>query len=198
MAKRSVRLKPGGLDIEAALKRAIAYLGDPANMKRYGQMAADMIRTRTRLGYGVEKDGAERSRLKPLSDKTIEARKGNIAFFTSPSTGKPIGFEPDERPKLHEHTTPSRSNLTRSGQLLDSVQVTKVEQGRVRVGPAGDRYNDTPLGRKAANLTNQEVAKFVTEGGRAFNHLSRIELKRIADQVKRDLRALLKRRLTTK
>jgi len=176
-----------------ALVRIMPEITSPEAMRKIGDQAASMIKLRTRLGYGVQKDGADKEKLKPLSKTTIEVRKGNLAFFKSPSTGKPIPYEPDDngaKVRLHSDTRPSKSNLTRTGQLLDSVKVTKAGRGTVSVGPKGAR-ND-------GNLTNEKVGEYVTEGGRPFNNLSKVETKRIQDAVKKDLRDRIKRALTNK
>jgi hypothetical protein len=178
--------------IADALDSLIAEIKAPESMRRFGQLAADMIKLRTRLGSGVAKDGSEKQKLKPLSKTYIEVRKGNLAFKTSPSTGKPIPFKPDAngaKMTLSNQTSPSKSNLTRSGQLLDSEGVTSVGYGTVSVGPSGQRTD-----RKS----NEDVAKYVTDAGRPFNHLSKTELKRLQEAVKKELRDRIKRVLTNR
>lgn len=160
----------GANRVAQALREALPAIKDAKNMRKYGEQAASMITLRTRLGDGVERDGAEKAKLRPLKPQTVKSR----------ARAKDQG-------KLSELTTPQRSNLTRTGQLLDSVQVTKAAYGSVSVGPKGSRRE----GGK-----NEDVAKHVTEGGRPFNHLSKVETKRIQDAVKKDLRAEIKRRLT--
>jgi hypothetical protein len=175
---------------------AIKEIADVKNMRKYGELSAGMIKLRTRLGYGVKEEGSDKERLKPLAESTIEARKGNVRF-TKGRNGKSIQYP---RSKSHgaktlsEFTTPSRSNLTETGQLLDSVQVTHVERGRVTVGPKGARATDPVEGKQPSN---EEVGKFVSKD-RPFNNLSRVELKRVNNQIKADLRAAIKSRLTNK
>lgn len=164
----------------ASLERAlqsIAHLGaaakeiaSPANMRKYGEMAAGMIRLRTRLGDGVSADGANKQKLKPLAPSTKKKRSGLAA-----------------RGKLSSQTVPGKSNLTESGQMVDSVSVVEAKQGRVTVSPSGARTD---------GKTNSDVAGFVTDQGRPFNNLSRVENKRLSDQVKRDIRELAKKALT--
>jgi hypothetical protein len=176
-----------------AMKEAITDIGKPANMRKYGEQLAGMIRLRTRLGSGVSSPGADKEPLKPLAESTIQARKGKIAFYEAPN-GKRIPYprsKSHDPVKLSEFTTPSKSNLTRTGQLLDSHGVKSVSQGSVTIGPTGTRK---PEGKIV--LTNQQVSKFVTEGGRPYASPSRIEVKRINDQMKRDLRNFIKQRLT--
>lgn len=175
-------------------------------MRKYGQLAADMIRLRTRLGSGVAYDGADKANLKPLSSKYIKQREdmndsaeANVLtnrFREKRKSGSrkqvKLSVSKSERSKaggLSELTSPKKSNLTRTGQLLDSIQVTNAGIATVSVGPKGGRDD---------GLTNQKVAEHVTEAGRPFNSLSKIETKRLHDEVKRNLREAIKRVLTNK
>jgi hypothetical protein len=195
MAKVSIKK----VTLAAAIDRAFSELSKPDAMRKLGEQAADMIRKRTRLGYGVASDGAEREKLKPLAESTIQARAGRIAFRktrdgkTFPIPADPNGAQLNMEP-LHEHTRASRSNLTHSGQLLDSIKVVSVAEGSVKVGPSGDR-RPAP-GLRNNNLpSNEELGKWVTQAGRPFNHLSKVEQKRLNDEIKRQLRAIVKRLL---
>lgn len=158
------------MNLESAMMLALEKVRQVSSMKKYGQMAADMIKKRTRLGDGVASDGAEKTKLKPLKPITKQDRK-RLA----------------DKGDLNSHTNPNKSNLTRTGQLLDSVKVipSSLKPGRVSVGPEGLR--------KDGSLTNAELAKYVTEAGRPFNHLSKAERKRINDSIFRDIRAALRR-----
>lgn len=181
----------GAKRLQDAMNQAIDQILSPENMRKIGKQAADMIKLRTRLGFGAVKDGAEKEKLKPLTKTTIEQRKGNIAFFKSPSTGKPIPYKPDSngaKIQLSNQTSPSKSNLTRTGQLLDSEQVISASRANVAIGPKGGR-ND--------GKTNEKVAQYVTDAGRPFNNLSKVEVKRLQDAIKKDLRDRIKRLLTT-
>jgi hypothetical protein len=152
-----------------AMADALNDVKSPANMKKYGQMVADMIRLRTRLGDGVAREGADKGKLKKLAKSTITSREAL-----------------QKKGKLSELTSPGKSNLTRTGQLLDSESVKSVSVGKVTVGPTGTRDD---------GKTNAEVAEYVSQQ-RPYNHLSRVETKRVNDAVKKDIRALIKSRLT--
>ena len=155
-----------------AVKKVIPEITKPAQMRKYGELAAGMIKLRTRLGSGLAYDGADKQKLKPLKPSTVERRKSL-----------------KEKGRLSGETSPRKSNLTQSGQLLDSVQVTNAGVATVSVGPRGGRDD---------GLTNQKVAEHVTDAGRPFNSLSKIETKRLHDEVKRNLREAIKRVLTNK
>lgn len=171
MANKSDAAKARNRAKMLAMNSAIDEVKKPENMKKYGEMVADMIRLRTRLGgkASVAREGGEREVIKPLADSTKADRKRLQA-----------------KGKLSGLTTPNKSNLTRTGQLLDSEKVKSVSTGKVIVGPTGTRDD---------GKSNEDVAEYVSKA-RPYNHLSRIETKRVNDAVKRDVRALIKNKLT--
>lgn len=118
---------------------------DAQFMKEIGDEAVRLIYTRTKLGYGVNSQGGPRQKLLPLSQNYINYRK--------------------KSGKLDQSTGPRKSNLTFTGQLLNSIKVKK--SGVLWVGPIGYR-ND--------GLSNEEVANRVTAAGRPFMFLSNLEL----------------------
>lgn len=156
-----------------ALLAVLPAIRSAENMKKYGDEAARMIKVRTRLGFGVESDGAERERLASLADVTIEERK-----------------RLRKKGSLHGDTSPGRSNLTRSGQLLDSIQTVKAKIGTATVAPRGDREGES--------LTNEELAAYTHAGHgarppRPFNYLSASERRRIVEMIRKDLKAAIRR-----
>lgn len=171
----------------AAVQEALRKIGSPTNMKKFGETAADIVRLRTRLGFGVSDDNAEKARLKPLSKSYKDFRKGKIAFFTTPD-GRVVPYKPNSAPTLHPDTSPTKSNLTFTGQMLDSLGVVSVRQGEALIGPRGNRTKSP--------LSNKQVAKYVTAQGRAFNNLSKVENKRMAEAIAEALNAQLKIELT--
>ncbi|GEM_PF-2339785 len=136
------------------LRKAVGNSAKQAALKPLGEEAVRLIVTRTRLGYGVTDDGQERARLKPLSSRWIAQRKRLD----------------EEAAILSQFTTTARSNLTFTGQMLDSMQVIRIAQGQIVIGPKG--YRTDPLSR---GLSNEQVANYVAAAGRKFNNLSRLE-----------------------
>jgi len=157
-------------DIQAALVAVLKDVSEPKNIQKYAEQAASMIKLRTRLGMGVSKDGGDKKALKKLASST------KVSRVRKSKTGK-----------LSSDTSPGKSNLTETGQLLDSIEVISISKGQVRIGPKGKRRD---------GLSNPEVAGYVTAQGRPFNNLSKVEIKRIQDQMTRDLNKLTKGRLT--
>lgn len=102
-----------------------------------------MLRDRVRgQGQGVKREGSPTSNLKPLSPKWI-ARRAAYAG-------------------LHPETTPSTSNLTYTGEMLDGLYYT-VKEGQVivsvRRGEALKKAIYTNETRPWANLSKGEITK---------------------------------------
>jgi hypothetical protein len=136
--------------IYKALRKAENEIKSRSNMKAIAQVSAEMIKDRTRFkSKGVEyRDGPEH-KLARLELSTIKARR---------------------RKKLHSSTTPEKSNLTESGQLLDALYGKGIKKG---VGIVGIKSS-----RKKSELTNDEVAFFVS-GKRPFIDLSKKEITKL-------------------
>jgi hypothetical protein len=133
-------------------KKIYEKLEDPEQMEVLGEYVAQRIRLRTRLGLGVEKPGANPKPLAPLKDSTKKARK---------------------QKQLNSDTGAGFSNLTETGQLLDSIKVTSKGRGYALVGPEGSR-ND--------GKNNRNIGYYQTIGDpkrnrerRPFNNMSRAE-----------------------
>lgn len=162
---------PRTKELARAITEVMPSILDPDNMRKYAQMGADMVRLRTRLGSGVARDGADKAPLKPLAESTKARREAMQASG-----------------RLSSLTSPGKSNLTATGQMLESITVTEVRYGAASVGPSGSRDD---------GKSNAEVAEHVTDAGRPFNNLSRVETKRLLDAVRRDIRNAAKKLLTT-
>ena len=132
------------------LKRATRQAQSKPQLKSLALEAIRLITVRTRLGYGVEKPLGQRSKLRPLSPNYIN--------FRSKSS------------KLSSMTTAKRSNLTFTGQLIDSLDIITSKSGGVTIGPKG---------RRSDGESNANIAKFQAEQGRVFMNLSRLEFQQL-------------------
>lgn len=112
------------------------------NLQETGDFAADLIRKRTRLGFGVDSHGGSKKKLDKLSTGYINQRKKK----------KPQG-----------PTTPSKSNLTRDGDMLDDLEA-KVSTKTTTIG--------------FSTKKSEDKAEWVSDK-RPFNFLSKPELKQI-------------------
>lgn len=170
-------------EIEVKLNNELRGLFNSRLMMKLGKMARDIVYKRVKSGYGVDSDKlpdgeAVRQRLAPLSESYKNKRKGLARFQTK--SGE-VRFK-IKAPTLGEFGTVGKSNLTLTGQMLDSIQLTLQRQGFLLSIP--------PTPRDDSNLTNEEVAKFVTEQGRPFFALTGAELQILIREVELELRKI--------
>ena len=164
------------------------------NMKTYARSLANDIKKRTRLGYGVPYTGSSRERLLPLSQSYIEQRRGNIAFATigRGPTRRVISYVPNEiggtrksprSPDLSNETSPTKSNLTFTGQMLNALAGTsgRREHGEVYLL----QY------RRGTSLTNSDIARLNEENGRPFMYASDLQIKRLTNLIRETLLSYL-------
>lgn len=168
---------------ERAMEKAIKEVESPATMRKIGEEIGERIVKRTRLGKGVTDTGAEASNLKPLAQSTKDQRRGKIGFFTK--NGRTIPYTPESPPRLSSLTTPGRSNLTRTGQMLDALKVVAVRVGVVVLGFRGSR-TDRP------GLTNADVAGYVSKD-RPFFKLSRAEMNGLSTLIRERIQEALRK-----
>lgn len=157
-----------------ALSDAGREVCKPEQMMTLGRFVANMIRIRTKLGYGVKQENGAKEKLAPLKESTKAARQNKA---------------------LRGDTTPGKSNLTESGQLLDSIQPMNPATNRVTILPSG--------GRHGGGISNEDLAKYMTDGApnrakREFMNLSEIEHKQIKKEVEKTFRAIVREKLLKK
>lgn len=171
---------------DAKIKSLIKEFSSQSNMEKIGEYAAERIKTRTRLGRGVEKDGAQPKPLKKLSQSYRDQRKGKIGFYTVGTGANRIvvPFEPSKKPNLSNATSPTKSNLTFSGQLLDSITVLRKTASSVFLGFKSNRSD---------GKTNKEIAEFVSKE-RPFFHLSAPEKNGLKKYIQELLNGIIKKR----
>lgn len=134
--------------IANALKKTEQEVKSIKSMKDISEKAAEMVRTRVReRGMGVSKRGGSEVKLAPLAASTIKQRK---------------------RKRLHQKTSPSKSNLTETGKMLDALygRSTRTGKGEISIKSR----------RSGSSITNDEIAFFVS-GKRPFIDLSNKEIK---------------------
>lgn len=168
-------------------KKLTGLVGDSVSAKAmttFAKFARDMIVKRTRRGFGVEQTGRKQQRLKKLSKSYIDFRKGKVSFFTRNGTVIPI--KPKAPPKLDSTTSPGKSNLTFSGQLLRSLVVSS-KKGEFTI-----RANNR---RRKNGLTNNELAEIVSNQGRPFMGLTVGELRKLRRLYENGLAGAIKRQL---
>jgi hypothetical protein len=136
-----------------------------------------IIRVRTRLGKGV-KDG-KATRLKALKSSTKKHRERY-------------------KGELSPETSPSRSGLTATGQMLESIagKISKAT-GSLRVIFLITGKRTKELSGSSPTSTNDDIARYAREKGRPFFNLTDSERngiqRKVAQTIKKAVRELFKR-----
>lgn len=151
------------------LEKSVEQAISKAALKDVGVFARDLIVKRTRLGYGVDKDLSSKKRLAKLSPNYIKRRR----MFDG----------------LSSKTAPNRSNLTLTGQMLDSI-ISETKDRTIIIRPTGTRDD----GKK-----NADIARYAEEGGRGrpkriFLRISQLEFKQIVRFYRKTFGDLLRKR----
>lgn len=131
------------------------------NMQAIADSVADSIKLRTRSGKGVDEQG-NLTKLDPLSDEYVETRKR-------------------KRNKLSPYATPKKSNLTATGQMLDSID-TAINGSSIIFFFKEQRTKE--LSGKSKS-TNGQIAKYVEDGGRRFFGFSKFDKQMVLRQLRK-------------
>ncbi|MGV8130654.1 MAG: hypothetical protein ACP5N7_00965 [Candidatus Pacearchaeota archaeon] len=123
------------------------------NLVILGNMMANKIKVRTRLGRDIQEN-----KLPGLSEKYIEQR-----------------VRLKENGELYEQTTPKRSNLTKTGQLLNNMYATSKGNNTFTI-----RFRENRIESK---VKNSEIVGYQRKLGRDFFGLSRPEIAFLQKQV---------------
>lgn len=137
--------------IFARLNQVLKDAVDPINIVPVAQFTIDLIVKRARLGYGVSEDQGDKFQFPGLSSKY---KKYRTKF-----------------PDLSDTTSPTKSNITLTGQLLDSVQIVTQRTGQIIISPVGVRRD--------GKLDNKVLAGYLAEKGRPFMYVSSLEYNQI-------------------
>ena len=115
-------------DMEKFRKLIDTSMKELINQQTLGPIAIELkniIQRRTRLGSGVEQTGAPKT---PLAELASSTKKGR-------ARKKELGL-------LSDKTSPNKSNLTETGQMLNSLRGyarKKADAGTIDIQPTGDR-----------------------------------------------------------
>ena len=153
-----------------AIQQAVARAAQDGLSKQalspIAEKCADLIRVRTRRGSGVSTFGGAKTKLAGLADSTKDSRDRK-----------------KKQGKLSSLTTPGRSNLTETSQMLESLTGTVPRAGTILIEPKGSRSD---------GYTNEEIASFAEDGSanrpkRQFLNLTLQETKQIEKLFREDL-----------
>ena len=141
------------------VRRAIRDAFSKQYFTQIGKQVRDQIRIRTRSGFSVRSNGARQQRLRPLSRGYVATRQ----------FARKVGL-------LSSATSPGTSNLTFTGNMLDSIAYKASNSGVI-------------LG--FSNRRAIETADEVQSKGRPFFNLSSSETRGLTRQFNNRLRTFL-------
>jgi len=152
-------------DLTRSLEKQIGNLVTRKDMRAVGELSVALIVNRTRSGRGVKSPGGNVSGLKSLSEQYILFRQRN-------------------RIRLSNTTSPSKSNLTFSGQMLESISVLKVSKVKFnQIVKIGIKPNNRDDGK-----TNTQVINWVSNM-RPFFFLSKGEATKIRKELSKRIKS---------
>lgn len=134
-------------DFRAKLKVVVDGIVDRDILREIGNEAREMVKSRTRKGFGVERELGPQTRLAGISESYKKQRK-----------------RLQKQGKLSPETTPGKSNMTKTGELLDTLNL-RVNKKSVTVSAKGKK--------------NQDKAKYNAKAGRTIFNLSKSENQKI-------------------
>lgn len=157
--------------LKRLIEQYIESVIDDKMLRDWAEIIRDTIYKRTKSGKGLTTDKLDvgEASLKRLEKLTSKAYK-----------------ELRARKVLGPYGKPMFSNLTFTGEMLESMRVKKSGNGYIVEIP-DDKRNE-------GKLTNSQVAFYVSENGRPFFGIAKEELKRIENQIKRQIRQKLRSR----
>lgn len=142
-----IRVKNLMKRITDAVKASIA----PPATRPVAMEAIDIIVKRTRLGYGVRRNYGVKEKFPTLSARYMSFRRTYR--------------------KLSSTTSPRKSNLTLTGQLLESIDIIKITPGKLVIGATKTRLG---------GLRNEDLVNFLQERhDRYFLRISSLEYKQL-------------------
>ena len=157
------------IKLDIAMKQISKSLDEFATKRKMGIWAreyARLIGKRTRLGKGVDENNSPQKSLKKLTSKKYIRQR----------------FLDKKRGGLSAQTRPAKSNLTRTGELLNSLTGKGLGTRKATIYPVGKR--------------NEKVTKWQEDQGRTYLRLSRPEINKLTRQIGQELEKYIKRALS--
>lgn len=150
-----------------------------------------IVYKRVKSGKGVDSDrkkvsSTNHKKLKSLSKNYVRFRRtGWVTFKAKQKNGKPktVNFYVG-KPALGEFGSPARSNLTLSGEMLNSMQYDIKRFGFSVLIPE--------TRRRDGKLTNAQLARYHSQSGRPFMALTSGESRIIKARMKKEIQKRLK------
>tara|TARA_R110000764_G_scaffold66038_1_gene137867 strand:+ start:513 stop:1106 length:594 start_codon:yes stop_codon:yes gene_type:complete len=185
--------------IEKSVSKAVGQALKKGVTTQYVESLKDRIADRTRLGIGIDPKTGNSMRLPKLSESYKETRQGKARYYTSKS-GKKIRVGKNKnnsdyvkKPRLADTTTPARSNLTATGQLLKSLTVVKIKlkSGIAYIIKVGDKRGrglfDAP-----STIGNKKLVEYLAAQGRTFLGFTKSQKNQISREIRQMIRKFLR------
>lgn len=150
--------------INANLQKIMEELQKKEVMDAIGQVVSESIAKRTRQGSGVKEYGEEKEKLAALKPSYVNFREKTI--------------------KLDTTTTPGKSNLTLTGEMLSDIYHT-AEEGKVTIGFRSLFSNNK------AYWAHFPEGKNAGRAPRPFFHFSKTEIKRAYGMLRAKMKAVI-------
>lgn len=143
------------------LEQTLKDILSEKNLEKIAQDIVDQIVLRTKLGKGVSQaEGPE----KPLEKLSTSYKKQRKSL--------------QSKGKLHETTTPTRSNLTQTGEMLDSIRY-KINGEEITIYIEGE--------------FNNKKANWQVDQKRSFLNISSVQKKRLINLINTQIQAAFKK-----
>jgi hypothetical protein len=121
------------------------------SLKQQMEDVPKIIKERTREGFGISGGEGRKKKLKELAESTIKSRRSK---------------------KLSSETTPSTSNLTETGKLLDGIKVKSSNKKTVQIVSGREDVRDyIEKDRKFLGLTKGELTELDKKMEKLINEL---------------------------
>lgn len=140
---------------------------DDKLLNKVGSNTVKQIVKRTRLGKGVKKPG------------------GGAAFKLLPLRNSTIDYRDNYSVNLSQFTRPNRSNLTATGQLLDSITHKIIsKKNNLKIIQIYFKENRTfELNNNKPRISHKKINENVEKQGRPFFYLAGFELNQIKSTI---------------
>lgn len=160
----------------------------------YVEELRDRIVTRSRLGIGVDPESGKGYRFPELSKPYIRRRKGAKSLkkrlASDARQRKRAKAESEKRgekvkPNLSSKTTPAKSNITATGQLLNSLSVVKLKLKNAFGFKIviGDRRGRDLFGNRS-KIGNKKLTEYLAKQGRTFFGFTKAQRNQIAKEIR--------------
>lgn len=157
--------------LEGFLRKSQAIYKDTGFLNKLARSTANQIKKRTQLKRGVSESG-QLNNIKGLKESYIDVRTKN-------------------RSRLDPNTTPARSNLTATGQMLNNLQ-GKYKNRSIEIDFKKEERSASLTGQKSS-VKNSEIVGFQEEQGRRFFDLSDSEINGLRREIANRIRKLLEK-----